>query len=149
MLKGIPPLISPEFMAILMRMGHGDEIVLADGNFPADSHSQRIVRCDGHGVPAVLNAILPFFPLDQFVDDAAFVMQPVDDDSVSPVIWNEFQMLVDQYEPAGRFSLLPLERFAFYDRARCAYAIVATGESAVYANLILKKGVVLPQDSVN
>ena len=141
MLKHIPPSISPELMSLLMRMGHGDEIVLADGNFPADSHAQRVVRADGHGVPVILDAILNFFPLDTFVDHPASVMQPVDPDTPEPPIWNEYREVIRKHE--GReVELRPVERFRFYDFARSAYAIVATGETAIYANLILKKGVV-------
>lgn len=143
MLKHIPPCLSPELMSILMRMGHGDEIVLADGNFPAESHAQRIVRADGHGVVPLLDAILKFLPLDTFVDHPASVMQPVDDQAPEPPIWSEFRMLLKKHE--GReIELRPVERFRFYDFARSAYAIVGTGETAVYANLILKKGVVRP-----
>ena len=141
MLKGIPPIISPELMSILMRMGHGDEILLADGNFPADSHSQRIVRCDGHGVPVLLEAVLRFLPLDTFVESAAFVMQPVDPTTPEPPIWATFRETIEHRE-SRPFELQAVERFAFYERAHAAYAIVATGETALYANLILKKGVV-------
>ena len=141
MLKHIPPCISPELMAVLMRMGHGDEIVLADGNFPAESHTQRSVRADGHGVPELLDAILKFFPMDTFVDHPASVMQPVDPTTPEPSIWTEYRQLLAKHE--GReIELRPVERFRFYDLARSAYAIVATGETAIYANLILKKGVV-------
>ncbi len=141
MLKGIAKLISPELMMILMKMGHGDELVLADGNFPADSHAQRVVRADGLGATAVLEAIMPLFPLDTFVEDPVLVMRPVDVSWDEPEIWGEFRrvLAIDDPTPVG---LKPLERFEFYDRARQAYAIVATGESALYANLILKKGVV-------
>lgn len=141
MLKHIPPCLSPELMSILMRMGHGDEIVLADGNFPAESHARHIVRADGHGVPALLDAILKFLPLDTFVDHPASVMEPVDPATPEPAIWSEYRSLLQKHE--GReIELRPVERFRFYDFARSAYAIVATGETAVYANLILKKGVV-------
>ena len=144
MLKLIPPVISPELMSILMRMGHGDEIVLADGNFPAESCAQRIVRADGHGVAELLDAILKFFPLDSFVDHPASVMQPVDESTPNPPIWADYQRLLTKHE--GReIELRPIERFRFYDFAKAAYAIVATGETAIYANLILKKGVVAPE----
>lgn len=142
MLKNIPPIISPELMLLLMRMGHGDEIVLADGNFPADSHSQQIARCDGHGVAEVLDAILTFLPMDTFVDDSAFVMRPVDLHAPEPPIWEDFRSLLMKHE--GRsVPVKSIERFAFYEQAKQAYAIVATSETALYANLILKKGVVV------
>lgn len=141
MLKRIPPCLSPELFSILMRMGHGDEIVLADGNFPADSHAQRIVRADGHGVAELLDGILRFFPLDTFVDHPASVMEPVDEAAPPPPIWDEFRTVIRKHEERD-IELRPVERYRFYDFARSAYAIVATGETAVYANLILKKGVV-------
>lgn len=141
MLKGIPAIISPDLMHVLMKMGHGDEIVLADGNFPADSHAQRIVRADGLSVPDVLEAILGFFPLDTFVDAPAAVMKPVHTDTPEPEIWTRFRVLMDAAE--GReVSMELVERFAFYERTKQAYAVVATSETALYANLILKKGVV-------
>jgi L-fucose mutarotase len=141
MLKGIPTILSPELLYAIAKMGHGDELVLADGNFPADSHAQRIVRADGHGVPALLEAILKFFPLDTFAAPAG-VMQPVDAQAPEPAIWKEFRRLLHAGE--GRpIELELIERFEFYERAKRAYAVVATGETAVYANLILKKGVVL------
>jgi L-fucose mutarotase len=142
MLKGIPPTISPDLMFTLMNMGHGDELVLADGNFPADSHAQRIVRADGLSVPAVLAAVLQFFPLDAYVDAAAFVMQPVPGDPPVPPIWKRFGELLDAAE-GKKVELKEIERFAFYERAKQAYAVVATSETALYANLILKKGVVV------
>ena len=140
MLKGIPREISPDLMDVLMRMGHGDKLVLADAHFPAESHARRVVRADGLGVPSLLEAILQFLPLDTFVDRPAAVMQPVDPGMPEPPIWEEFRHRL----AAGTGSQVVLEtveRFAFYDRARAAYAIVATGETALYANLILKKGV--------
>ncbi len=146
MLKNIPPVISPELMSILMRMGHGDEIVLADGNFPAESCAQRIVRADGHGIVELLDAILRFFPLDTFVDHPASVMQPVDESVIDPPIWSEYRRVLALHE-GSEVELRPIERFRFYDFARAAYAIIATGETAVYANIILKKGVVLTPSS--
>lgn len=143
MLKGISHVISPELMSVLMRMGHGDELVIADGNFPADSHAQRAVRCDGHSATVMLDSVLQLFPLDTFVSAPAAVMQPVDVDAVEPPIWAEFRTILDRHE--GRaVEVEQVERFEFYERARRAYAILATSESALYANLILKKGVVAP-----
>ena len=142
MLKGIPPIISPELMLVLMKMGHGDELVLGDGNFPADSNAQRIVRADGHSVPAILEAILKVLPLDTFVEKPAAVMQPIDKNAAEPPIWKEFRRIIQMSE-GKRKELELVERFVFYERARKSYAIVATSESALYANLILKKGVVI------
>ena len=143
MLKNIPAILSPELLYAIAAMGHGDEIVLADGNFPAESHAERCIRADGHSVPKVLEAMLKFFPLDTFVESPAFVMQPVDDETLEPPVWADFQSIIDAAE--GRpVPLERVERFAFYERARDAFAIVATGETALYGNLILKKGVVTP-----
>lgn len=142
MLKGIPPILSPELLAILARMGHGDDLVIADGNFPAEAVAQRLVRADGHGVPAILQAVLQLLPVDTFVPDPVVVMQPVDADTPEPPIWAQFRIALQRAE--GRpIPLTPIERQAFYDRARKAFAVIATGETAVYANLLLKKGVVL------
>jgi len=141
MLKHIPPVLSPALFSVLMRMGHGDEIVLADGNFPSEGMGPEVVRADGHGVPVILDAILKFFPVDDFVEAPALVMQPVDPATPEPPIWSDFRRLLVQHEQRP-LNVHPLERFEFYDRARTAFAIIATGETAVYANLILKKGVV-------
>jgi L-fucose mutarotase len=140
MLKGIPTIVSPELLKILMEMGHGDELVIADGNFPAASHAQRLVRLDGHGVPEVLDAVLSLIPLDQYVDKPAAVMGVVPGDPVIPVIWKQFDMLTEKHE-GKPIKIEELGRFAFYERAKQAYAIVATSERAQYANIIVKKGV--------
>ena len=140
MLKGISPIVSPELIKILMEMGHGDEIVIGDGNFPAASVAKRLVRLDGHGVNEVLDAVLPLFPLDTYVEAPVSLMQVMPGDDVVPVIWDEYRKTVDKYEPGRQFGYI--ERFAFYECAKNAYAVVATGEGALYANVILKKGVV-------
>lgn len=141
MLIGISNLISPELLKVIMEMGHSDEIVLADGNFPAASHAQRLIRADGHGIPELLDAILHLFPLDPYVDKPAALMQVVPGDTVETPIWNTYGEII---EARSGFSapFEEVERFAFYERAKKAYAIVATGEGALYANLILKKGVI-------
>lgn len=141
MLKGISSLISPELLKILMEMGHGDEIVLADANFPAASHARNLVRADGHRIPELLQAILRLMPLDPYVDKPAALMQVMPGDRTETPIWREYSRIVEEC------ASLPdpfeeVERFAFYERAKRAYAIVATGEGALYANLILKKGVI-------
>ena len=141
MLKHIPNILSPELLKILMEMGHGDEIVIADGNFPAASIARRLVRADGHGVSPILNAILKLFPLDIYVPKPVALMQLVPGDTVRTPIWDDYRcILMDSGEKFTDFEFV--ERFAFYDRARAAYAVVATGEAALYANIILKKGVV-------
>ena len=140
MLKNIPSIISPELLKILHEMGHSDEIVIGDGNFPAASNAKRLIRADGHGVPELLDAILQLLPLDTYVDAPVMLMQVTPGDDVDPVIWNDYRKIVDKHQDNVKFE--EIERFAFYERARDAYAIVATGESALYANVILKKGVV-------
>ena len=143
MLKGIPAILPPELLKVLMEMGHGDEIVLADGNFPGASHAQRLIRCDGHGVPALLEAVLTLMPLDRYVPQPAVLMQVVPGDPVEPVIWQEYARILQQWEPAAaQAGFEEVERFEFYERAKRAYAIVMTGETALYANILLKKGVV-------
>ena len=141
MLKGIPSLLSPDLMHALLSMGHGDEIVLADGNFPGPSHARRLIRADGLGVCALLEAIVRFLPLDGFVEDHAVVMAVVDPKAPEPPIWEEFRQILAHGEGSA-VHLTAIERHAFYQRARQAYCIVATSERALYANLLLKKGVV-------
>jgi L-fucose mutarotase len=141
MLKGIPNILPPDLLKILMEMGHGDEIVIADGNFPAASHAQRLVRCDGLGGLQLLDAVLQLFPLDTFVKHPAVLMAVVPGDNYSPDIWPIYRKIAQKHDPAFP-DFETIERAAFYDRARRAYAVVATGEMARYANIILKKGLV-------
>ena len=142
MLKHIPNILSPDLLKILMEMGHGDEIVIADGNFPAASVAQKLIRLDGHNVPDVLKAILKFFPLDTYVEKPVGLMAVVPGDNIKPTIWKEYRKIIkDSKEPFTEFE--SIERFEFYERAKKAYAIVSTSESALYANIILKKGVVV------
>jgi len=142
MLKNIPSILSPELLKILMEMGHGDELVIADGNFPGASLAQKLIRLDGHGVPVVLEAILKFFPLDSYVENPVGVMAVTPGENYKPVIWNEYRKIILQSkEHFKEFEFI--EKFAFYERARKAYAVIATSESALYANIILKKGVVV------
>ena len=140
MLKGIPKVLSPQLVKVLMEMGHGDEIVLGDGNFPASSLGPTVVRADGHGVPTLLEAILQLMPLDPYVARPVALMQVTPGDPVETPIWETYRSLL-QADPKGG-CIEEVERFAFYERARHAYAIVATSETALYANIILKKGVV-------
>lgn len=141
MLKGIPNILTPELLKILMEMGHGDEIVLADGNFPAFAHPDHVVRLDGHGIPEVMDAILQFMPLDPYVEHPTIFMEVLPDDPYVPEIWDTFRELGFRYEKDG-LREQPIDKFAFYERAKKAYAVVATSETALYANVILKKGVV-------
>lgn len=140
MLKGISPLISPELIKVLDEMGHGDEIVLADANFPSASMGKRVIRANGIGTVALLDAILRLFPLDQYDESHFVLMQVVPSDPVKTPIWDEYRTVLRKYEPNAQIQTV--ERFAYYERAKAAYCILATGEKAQYANIILKKGVV-------
>lgn len=141
MLKGIPNILPPDLLKILMEMGHGDEIVIADGNFPAASHAQQLVRCDGLGAAPLLDAVLQLFPLDTFVNHSVTLMAVVPGDHYTPEIWAVYKKTIQKHEP--RFvDFEMMERHAFYERAKKACAIVASGEMARYANVILKKGLV-------
>ena len=139
MLKNIPPVLSPDLLKILSEMGHGDEIVLGDANFPCAALARRLVRADGHGIPELLDAILMFFPLDGFVECPVALMD-TGDPNIRPPIWQEYSKCILRREGDRRVE--PMERFAFYERTKKAYAVVATGETELYANVILKKGVV-------
>lgn len=140
MLKNVPKELSPELLKILAEMGHGDEIVLADGNFPSESCGQRTVRADGHGGAVMLGAILSVIPLDGYVKENLILMRPVPGDPPNPAIWAEYRKTAQERDANVRVGYE--ERFAFYERAKRAYAVVATGEQALYANVIVKKGVI-------
>jgi len=147
MLKGVPSNISPELMHVLMSMGHGDEIVIADGNFPAASCAKKLLRADGLGVVDILESIMKFLPVDKYVEDNCVVMQLVPSDLEkmgTPPIWKEFERVLHQ-EEGNWVKLTQLERMQFYERAKKAFAIVATSDTALYANIIIKKGVVPPK----
>lgn len=140
MLKKIPKILSPQLVKTLMEMGHGDEIVIADGNFPSHSVSNNVIRADGLSGSDVLEAILELFPLDSYAERQVYLMEVVAGDDYKPEIWNEY---IDILNKSGEnFSIGHLERFAFYEKSEKSFAVVATGESALYANIILKKGVV-------
>ncbi|MGH8023568.1 MAG: RbsD/FucU family protein [Limisphaerales bacterium] len=141
MLKGIPNILPPDLLKILMEMGHGDEMVIADGNFPAASHAQRLARCDGLGAPQLFDAVLQLFPLDSFVKHPAALMAVVSGDNYQPDIWPIYRKIAQKHE-RGFSDFEMMERHAFYERARKAYAVAATGETARYANIILKKGII-------
>ncbi|NPV47622.1 MAG: L-fucose mutarotase [Armatimonadetes bacterium] len=140
MLKGISPLISPDLLATLARMGHGDEIVLADAHFPGETMNQRVVRADGLRIADLLDAILPLFELDAYVEDPVVMMAPVPGDALNPEVERAYRAAIDRHAPQTP-PIARVERFAFYDRARQAFAVVMTGETAKYGNIILKKGV--------
>ena len=140
MLKRIPKILSPQLVKALMEMGHGDEIVIADANFPSSTISENVIRADGLSGTEILKALLELFPLDSYVENQVLLMKVVPGDDYKPVIWDNYQrILIDSGES---FSIGYLDRFSFYDRAKKSYAIIATGEEALYANIILIKGVV-------
>lgn len=139
MLKGLSPLLSPDLLHVLASMGHGDEIVLVDANFPAATHARRLIQLPGLDATRVLDAVLSLLPLDDFVPDAAFTMQVVGDASAVPPAVQDFAEVLQRH---GERAPAALERFAFYARAAQAFAVVATGETRLYGNILLKKGVV-------
>lgn len=144
MLKGIPKILSPELLKVLCEMGHSDRIVIADGNFPAESMGKnaKVIRMDGHGVCEILEAILQLFPLDTYVEHPVQLMEVMKGDPVETPIWEEYKKIVENADVRGAKAIGQTERFAFYEEAKKAYAIIATGESALYANIMLQKGVV-------
>ena len=143
MLRNIPAILSPDLLQTLRAMGHGDDIVIADANFPATALANRCHRLDGIAATEVLEAVLCVMPLDSFVSDPALVMEVVDDPKAVPPIVSAFQDIVTQTADTPA-QLGRLERFAFYERAKAAFAIVQTGETRLYGNIILKKGVIAP-----
>lgn len=140
MLIGINPLLSPDLLSILRSMGHGDEIVIADANFPGLSTAKQLVRLDGISAPDVVAAILSVMPLDSYVDAPAISMEDAANPTVIPAIVQEFQIVIDGVADCPR-QIVQLERFAFYERAKSAFAIVQSGELRHFGNLIIKKGV--------
>ncbi|SFV26502.1 L-fucose mutarotase [Devosia crocina] len=143
MLKLIPPLLGPELLATLRAMGHGDEIVIADANFPAEFLGPNVHRADGIAATDMLDAVLTLMPLDDFVDEAAIAMQVVGDAAARPPIFDTFEEIIRRHEPD--MGLSAIERFAFYDRASKAAAVIQSGEARLYGNVILKKGVIRPK----
>ncbi|MBI9107392.1 MAG: fucose isomerase [Spirochaetales bacterium] len=143
MLKGIPSILSPDLLKILQEMGHGDTIVIVDANFPAASCAKRLVRADGHNLPDVLSAVMQLLPLDTYSEYQAGLMEVVPGDTTVPVIWDTIRKIVAEHEDIDvKYEFI--ERFEYYKRTRDAFAVVSTGETALYANIILKKGVIAP-----
>ena len=144
MLKNIPKILSPELLKVLCEMGHSDRIVIADANFPAESMGKNaiVIRADGHSATDLLDAILTVFPLDTYVESPVSLMQVMPGDKVETPIWDEYKEIVAKHDNRGAEAFGEIERFAFYEEAKNCYAIIATGESALYANLILQKGVI-------
>ena len=145
MLKGIPKIISPDLLKALSEMGHGDTLVIADGNFPSASIGKNaiVIRYDAVGVPPLLEAILELFPLDTYVKKPVSLMEVVPGDTVETPIWEEYKRSICKVDERGEDTIQNVERFAFYEKAKEAYLVIATSESALYANIILQKGVVV------
>ena len=140
MLKGIPPVLSPDLLAVLCRMGHGDELVLADAHFPGETFNPRVLRADGVRIADLLDGILPLFELDSYVDDPLVMMAAVAGDTLDPAVEAAYLVPIRRHAPQAP-AIGRIDRFAFYDRTRSAFAVVMTGETAKYGNIILKKGV--------
>lgn len=140
MLVGISPVISPELLSVLHRMGHGDELVIADAHFPAESFNELVLRADGVRIPALLDGILPLFVLDDYADSPLIMMKAVEGDALDPSVAGSYRTVIDKYYPATA-AIKTVDRFAFYERAKTAFAVLVTGEFAKYGNIILKKGV--------
>jgi len=140
MLYGISPLLSPELLSVLYRMGHGDEIVLADADFPGESFNHRVLRADGLRVAALLDAVLPLFVLDSYVDHPVIMMAAAAGDSLDPEVEKSYRQAIDRHWPQTP-AIQRIDRFAFYERTQKAFAVVMTGETAKYGNILLKKGV--------
>ncbi len=146
MLKGVPSILSPELLKVLCEMGHSDRIVIGDGNFPAETMGKnaKVIRYDGQDIPALLDAILTVIPLDTYVEHPVLQMELVPDDvgKIETPIWDEYIRIISKHDARGAKAIKHMERFAFYEETKKCYAVIATGDRAVYANIILQKGVV-------
>jgi Fucose dissimilation pathway protein FucU len=144
MLKGIPPILSPELLKILCEMGHTDELTIGDGNFPGHTYGKKVIRMDGHGVPELLDAILQVFPLDSYVDKPVTLMSVVKGDTVKTPIWDTYKEIVAKYDGRGADCFEEIDKWDFYEKTKeKSSVVIMTGETALYANIILKKGVVV------
>lgn len=147
MLKNIPAILSPELLKVLCEMGHGDRICIGDGNFPGASMAKPnncvFLRADGHGVNELLDAILQFIPLDAYVETPVMLMEKMDcDKDLEIPVWKDYEVTVSRYDERGASAIGAYERFEFYEQAKKCYCILQSGETAIYANIILQKGVV-------
>ena len=140
MLKNIPPILSPMLLKTLCEMGHSDRLVIADGNFPSESMGKDaiVIRCDGHGVPELLDAILTVFPLDTYVEKPVNLMQVVKGDNVETPIWDTYNQIVSKHDQRGTDAIGTIERFAFYEQSKSCYCIIANCEKSLYANVMLQ-----------
>ena len=147
MLKNIPAILSPELLKVLCEMGHSDRICIGDGNFPgaamAKTEGAIFLRADGHGIPELLDAILQVFPLDVYVETPAILMEKMErDKDLTIPVWDEYKKIIAKYDDRGETVVGSYERFEFYEQAKKCYCILQTGETAIYANIILQKGVI-------
>lgn len=147
MLLNVPSILSPELLKVLSEMGHSDRICIGDGNFPGASMAKAknaiFLRADGHGVPELLDAILTVMPLDAYVETPALLMETMDcDKDLEIPIWDEYKSIIASHDARGAAAVGHVERFAFYEEAKNCYCILQSGESAIYANVILQKGVI-------
>jgi L-fucose mutarotase len=141
MLRGISTLLSPDLLGVLSRMGHGDELVLADAHFPAESINSRVLRADGLRIHDLLDAIMPLWVLDPYVGDPVVMMAPVEGDTLDETVMARYRAAIERHAPAAALTTF-IPRFAFYERARSAFAVVLTGETGKYGNILIKKGVI-------
>ena len=145
MLKNIPPILSPEMLKVLCEMGHSDRLVIGDANFPAQSMGKNciVLRADGHSATDLLDAILTVFPLDTYVEKPAILMEKMDcDKDLTIPVWDEYKAIIAKHDERGAETVGEIERFEFYRQTKECYAIIATGEKALYANIMLQKGVI-------
>jgi L-fucose mutarotase len=145
MLIGIPPLLGPGLLATLRAMGHGDELAIVDGNYPADAQGKRVVRADGHGLIEIIDAVLAVLPVDDFVPEALFRASVQGDPAKTDPVHHEIEAVCARHAPGRPVVALPGQ--AFYDRVAAAYAVVATSEPRLYANFIVRKGVIRPGEN--
>lgn len=144
MLKGIPAILTPELLKVLCEMGHTDELTIGDGNFPGHTYGKKVIRLDGHTVPEVLEAILKVFPLDNYVEHPITLMSVVKGDEVETPIWKEYKRIVSKYEQRGEKCFEEIDKWEFYNKTKeKSTVVVMTSEKALYANIILKKGIVI------
>lgn len=143
MLKGIPTILSPELLKVLDEMGHTDELTIGDGNFPGHTYGKKVIRLDGHGVPEILEAILQVFPLDTYVDHPVTLMGVVPGDTAKTPIWDEYKKIVAKYDNRGADCFEEIDKWEFYKKTQeKSSVVIMSSETAIYANIILKKGVV-------
>jgi len=144
MLKGIPAILSSELLKVLCEMGHTDELTIGDGNFPGHTYGKKVIRMDGHGVPEILDAILKVFPLDTYVERPCTLMSLVTGDTVKTPIWDEYKSIVAKYDERGADCFEEIDKWLFYEKTKeNSSVVIMTSEKALYANIILKKGVVI------